>query len=158
MVFIRRSVRLYSFSFIVDLHFRYFFAKKFQHIVEIAAAKKAAGLSLQPAANHRKPWPKRLTAFITGSPVVNADVVDNESMTIRKLTPDMIRRMDEPPKLINPSGNSSGWVSELPSHGTTSHGFERPFTPTAESLSNRQACRSASLDINQKQYVARLVL
>ena len=146
---------------LIDFDFRYFFAKKFQHIVEAAAAKKPAGLvPLPSAANHTKSWLKRLITFITGSPmvVVDADVVDRQEMPIRRLTPDMIRRMDEPPKPINPNGKSSGWVREHhPSRRTIPSG-----SPTPESFeefpSNRGACRSASPDSNPKKCVTRLII
>ena len=95
-------------------------------------------------------------AFITGHPMVVVDVgatVEKESRTKRKLTPDMIRRMDEPPKPINPSGSSSGWVSERrPSHGTIPPRSGQSFTLSPEFFeefpSNGQAYRPASSDKN----------
>ena len=44
--------------------------------------------------------------------VVDVDAATVGGRTIQELTPGMIRRMDEPPKPINSSGSSSGWVSE----------------------------------------------
>ena len=141
----------------MDFNFRYFFAKEFQHILEAASAKKAAGLSLQPAENHTKSWFKRLMAFITGHPmvVVDVDAAAVGGRTIRKLTPDMIRRMDEPPKPINPSGSSSGCVNERrPSHRTILPRSERSFTSTPGFYegfpSNGQAC-PASSDKNRRR-------
>ncbi|KAF8806550.1 TrkH-domain-containing protein [Phlegmacium glaucopus] len=139
---------------------RYFFAKKFQHILETAAAKKAAGLTFQPAENHTKSFLKRLMVFLTGKPMiaVDADVVDEDlkkrkGRSIRRLTPHMIRRMDEPPRPINPSGNPSDWVSE---HRPPPDS-ERPESPE-EFPSNSQDCRrSVSLDIQSEKYVARLI-
>jgi hypothetical protein len=98
-------------------------------------------------------------AFITGHPMVVVDVgaaVRKEGRTIRKLTPltpDMIRRMDEPPKPINPSGSSSGWVNERhPSDRTIPSRSGQSFTSTPEFLeelpSNGRACRPASSDKN----------
>ena len=120
----------------VDLKFRYFFAKKFQHVLE---TKKAADLLIQPTENYTKSWLNRSMAFVTGYPVVvpvDVDaVVDKEGglETKRKLTPDMIRRVDEPPKPINPSGNSSGWVSERrASHRTIPPGSGPSFTSPLE--------------------------
>ena len=97
-------------------------------------------------------------AFITGHPMVVVDVgaaVDKEDRTKRKLTPDMIRRMDEPPKPINPSGSSSGWVSErCPSHRTIPPGSGQSFSSTPEFFeefpSNGQACRLTSRDNNRR--------
>jgi hypothetical protein len=95
-------------------------------------------------------------AFIKGHPMIEVrPAVDKGGRTIRKFTPDMIRRMDEPPKPINPSGSSSGWVSERhPSHRTIP---ERSFTSTPEffdseeSPSNGQACHPASSDKNRRR-------
>ena len=102
--------------------------------------------------------------FITGHPIVVVDVgaAVKEGRTKRKLTPlspltpDMIRRMDEPPKPINPSGGSSGWVSDRhPSHRTTSPRSGQSFTSTPEFLeqfpSNGQALRSASSGKNSRR-------
>jgi len=88
------------------------------------------------------------------------DLKEEKSRSIRKLTPDMIQRMDEPPKPINPSGNPSGWVTSSEYLRPPDRG--RSFTPTPESSeefpSNRQArARSASPDIQSKKYVARLI-
>ena len=98
-------------------------------------------------------------AFITGRPMVVVDIsaaVEKEDKTKRKLTPDMIRRMDEPPKPINPSGSSSGWVSERhPSHGTIPPRSGQSFALTPELFegfpSNGQACRPASSDRNSRR-------
>ena len=148
---------------IIDLNFRYFFAKKFQRVLEAASSKKAAGLFSHPAENHTKSWLKRLMAFITGHPVVVVDVgaaVDKEGRTKRKLTPltpltpDMIRRMDEPPKPINPSGGSSGWVSDRHPRTIPPHSGQS-FTSTPDFLeefpSNGQACRPTSSDKNSRR-------
>ena len=146
---------------------RHFFAKKFQHIFEAAAAKKA-GLIFQPPENNTKSYIKRLMAFITGKPIVAVDAgaVDEENIkkergrSVPKFTPNMIRRIDEPPKPINPSGNPS--ECQHPSlHRTASLDSERAFTPTTksfeESPSNPQARRcGVSLDVNSKMYVTRL--
>lgn len=157
MVFIRRSVKFYSFTFIgvsPRWFFRYFFAKKFQHVLA-ASAKKGAVLPIQLAENHTKSRLKRLMAFITGHPMVVVDgaAVDKVGRTKGKFTPDMIRRMDEPPKPINPSGSSSGWVSDRRlSHRTIP---ERSFTSTPELLEefpcNGQARRPATSDKNRRR-------
>lgn len=146
---------------------RHFFAKKFQHIIEAAAAKKAAGLIFQPPENNTKSYLERLMAFITGKPIVAVDAgaVDEENIKKErgrsKFSPNMIRRIDEPPKPINPSGNLS--ERQHPSlHRTTSLDSERAFTPTTKSFeefpsNNPQARRcDVSLDINSKMYVTRL--
>ena len=97
-------------------------------------------------------------AFIKGHPMIEVDIgaaVDKGGRTIRKFTPDMIRRMDEPPKPINPSGSSSGWVSEC--HHSRRTIPERSFTSTPEffnseeSPSNGHACHHTSSDKNRRR-------
>ena len=63
--------------------------------------------------------------------------VDKGGRTIRKFTPDMIRRMDEPPEPINPSGSSSGWVSER--HHSRRTIPERSFTSTPEFFNSEES-------------------
>ncbi|PPQ87456.1 hypothetical protein CVT25_008192 [Psilocybe cyanescens] len=101
-------------SWVIVYMRRYFFAKKFEGVLEAAAAKKASQI-IDNAQKQHKPWPHRFIAFFTGR---NLSVEDEEQVeeearkgdgaAIRKLRPDMIRRMDDAPKLVNPSG----WVSE----------------------------------------------
>ena len=84
---------------------------------------------------HLESWLKRFKGFkfITDHPmvVVDVDAAAVGGRTIRELTPGMIRRMDEPPKPINSSGSSSGWVSERrPSCRTIPPRSERSFTST----------------------------
>lgn len=94
---------------------RYYFAKKFQHIIEAEAARKAASL-IADAEKKDRPWPSRIAAFIRQGRGLSVVVEETEAKPlpqekgghITKLRPDMIRRMDDAPKLINPSG----WVSE----------------------------------------------
>ncbi|KAF8911487.1 cation transport protein-domain-containing protein [Gymnopilus junonius] len=93
-----------------------FFARKFEKMLELAATKKAADI-IKKDIKERKPWPHRFTASLTGKKlkVVGKDKDVEEAKKgqknyLRKLRPDMIRRMDDAPKLINPSG----WVSEGP--------------------------------------------
>lgn len=83
-------------------------------MLETAATKKAANI-IREDIEERKPWPHRFIAFFSGKKL---KVVDKEKdvkeakkgqkSALRKLRPDMIRRMDDAPKLLNPSG----WVSE----------------------------------------------
>lgn len=83
----------------------------------------------------------------------DVDLKKKKGKSIQKFKPDMIRRIDEPPKRINPSG----WVSEhrppsIHRPRTTPPDFERPFTTTPESFEEFQfdpqaRRRSDSLDI-----------
>jgi len=92
---------------------RYFLAKKFQNMLEAAAAKKAASV-IPEAAKENKTWLHRFFSFFTRRKL---SVIDEEKLpsdeikpsgVLPKLRPDMIRRMNDAPKPVNPSG----WVSE----------------------------------------------
>ncbi|KAH7909367.1 cation transport protein-domain-containing protein [Hygrophoropsis aurantiaca] len=105
---------------------RLYFAKKFDHIIKAESARRAAlkierELSRQSAASAssaQKPWSKRVSTMLrrrTGLSIVVEDTKSDEDRDSpkekeggRKLRTDMIRRMDAPPKLVNPSG----WISE----------------------------------------------
>lgn len=106
----------------MSLH-RYYFAKKFEHIIEAAAAKSAIPHAERPAVT----WPRRLATLLRVAPhlstVPESGLDDNDEhelereherkakhSPLRKLRPDMIRRMDDAPKLVNPSGWISGAV------------------------------------------------
>lgn len=112
------------FQFIDGMYGRHFFAKKFEHVIQAQAARRAVRKTqTQPSesasASGRPTFSLRVTSLLrrrTGlSPVVEACVSQNGSPTSggkemhhKKLRTDMIRRMDAPPKRVNPSG----WVSE----------------------------------------------
>lgn len=83
-------------------------------MLEAAAMRKAASL-VEQAKTKRKPWPHRMFAYIKGDHIELEDEDNPEAKdkkrrngVLQKLRPDMIRRMDDAPKLVNPSG----WVSE----------------------------------------------
>lgn len=97
---------------------RYYFARKFEHILVSEVAQKAANI-LREDKERQEPWPHRMLARLR--PGRGLSVVAEESSEgstpdqrstgngiIRKLRPDMIRRMDDAPKPVNPSG----WVTE----------------------------------------------
>lgn len=103
---------------------RHFFAKKFEYIIQAEAARRALHKTqsqqshgLTSATGMRKfVWPVTSLRRRTGlSPVAESYTGENRSSTPKengamhkKLRTDMIRRMDAPPKLVNPSG----WISE----------------------------------------------
>lgn len=100
---------------------RFFFAKKFEHILQNVAKNEAEKVA-EEVAEGRRPWHHRIFAFFQGRHI---SVIDEENAGedlkrkesaggSRKLRPDMIRRMDDAPKLVNPSG----WVSEGPQTAT----------------------------------------
>ncbi|KAF8891820.1 cation transport protein-domain-containing protein [Infundibulicybe gibba] len=95
---------------------RYYFARKFEHIIEAATSRKVGG-AVADAEKNSQPWPTRFVTFLRqgrGLSVVAEDSKEGSAESerkggiLRKLRPDMIRRMDDAPKLVNPSG----WISE----------------------------------------------
>lgn len=105
---------------------RHYFARKFRHMAAEAAQKDPSGTlrgsrldEERLAAQHeRRPWSGRMAALFRPGrsqiSVVAEDSSDGSSSVrpnnrgiIRKLRPDMIRRMDDAPKLVNPSG----WIT-----------------------------------------------
>ncbi|PPQ64955.1 hypothetical protein CVT26_015675 [Gymnopilus dilepis] len=89
----------------------------FEKMLEMAATKKAASI-IKEDMDERKPWPHKFIAFFTGKGKLKVvdkdkdieDAKKGRKSALGKLRPDMIRRMDDAPKLLNPSG----WVSEGP--------------------------------------------
>lgn len=97
--------------------FRYFFARKYQHVLKAAVARKDAQTA-EDSAKGRNSWPNRLHTYVHSGkklsvvaeePLQVKKKVDKEESKgfIGKLRPDMIRRMDDAPKLVNPSGTVS---------------------------------------------------
>ncbi|PFH52154.1 hypothetical protein AMATHDRAFT_57502 [Amanita thiersii Skay4041] len=101
---------------------RYYFAKKFKHIIDTASPYKTPSTKVTASSTTKvnSQWIDRLRTFFhprkqisveekeIGRPVKLENTVNGGARFIRKLTPDMIRRIDERPKPVNPSG----WVSE----------------------------------------------
>ncbi|TFK74624.1 TrkH-domain-containing protein [Pluteus cervinus] len=94
---------------------KYYFARKFQHIVTSLAEKKAnkdpEGLTTT------RTWTNRVASLLHPSKGQGTRQENGHSQKeppkrkgsiIKKLSPEMIRRMDDAPKPVNPSG----WVSE----------------------------------------------
>lgn len=119
MVYLRKYA-LPSFppSWALILRHRYYFAKKFEHIIEAAKSKAVA---IGDAEKKTPPWTRRISALLSQDATVlsaveersregslNDEKPKKKKSFMRKLRPDMIRRMDGPPQLVNPSG----WISE----------------------------------------------
>jgi hypothetical protein len=143
---------------------RHYFAKKFDHIVAAEMAARAARKLRDDNAEPVRTWPHRFTTIFrrrTGlSTVVEAaeeDQPGNEDrrgVIMRKLRPDMIRRMDDAPRPVDPNG----WISEgqsVPMKGvSTAHSnHQRVFAEeSSPSLSSCPAEQVAEKDgpINRK--------
>ena len=101
--------------------YRYYFAKKFNHIIGVEAARRAAikveqqlaTASARSSSGAEGGWSRRIFRWRTHLSTVPEDSASDDAGTrpkenARKLRPDMIRRMDAPPKPVNPSG----WITE----------------------------------------------
>ncbi|KAJ7686542.1 cation transport protein-domain-containing protein [Mycena rosella] len=94
---------------------KYYFARKFEHIIEAAKAK---AIAIGDAEKAPPPWTKRISTLVSRKTVLSAVEETSREGSLNekpkkkgfmhKLRPDMIRRMDHPPQLVNPSG----WISE----------------------------------------------
>ncbi|KAG6895622.1 hypothetical protein C0992_000312 [Termitomyces sp. T32_za158] len=81
----------------------HYFAIKFDHVLKANAEKYAEELARN---GRRSSWSHRVSTLISKKRVDVAGMEKEEKKKgiIRKLRPDMIRRMDDAPKLVNPSG------------------------------------------------------
>lgn len=97
--------------------YRHYFAKRLDHIIRAEAARRAAikveqqltTASARASSGTRGSWSRRIFRSKSDLGTVPEDSSSNDVRTTTKenairLRPDMIRRMDAPPKLINPSG------------------------------------------------------
>ncbi|KZT21063.1 hypothetical protein NEOLEDRAFT_1139908 [Neolentinus lepideus HHB14362 ss-1] len=94
---------------------RYFFAKSFEHMLEAEAAKRAkVQIDVEAAV---VPWHSKMVNMLRRRKrLTTARENSTESpprerakpSSVKKLRTDMIRRMDDAPKLVDPSG----WISE----------------------------------------------
>ena len=125
MVFVRREI----------------FASKFRHVVEAELARRVANKVNAPVEIHLVPWWKRAAHVFTPSKLSTIpEVSDSSESTARertqekdndkdrgrgiasRLRPDMIRRMNDAPKLVNPSG----YISEGHTPQVSSAGLPHP--------------------------------
>ncbi|KAF9485986.1 TrkH-domain-containing protein [Pholiota conissans] len=135
-------------SWVIVYMRRRYFAQKFEAFLQASVEKKIKkDIEQAPPTVPlvQKPWHHRLVAFVTGSQIRVVDEGKSPARqsspkgkggVFRKLRPDMIRRMDDAPKLINPSG----WVSEgqAPSPPKTPsgpHPSPQPFTSDSSDAS-----------------------
>ncbi len=88
---------------------RHYFARKFQYIIDSAAASKAPSALLpeKPVPWYRRPFHRGHKPQDVKNEEGNDDNSDHRG-SVKRLRTDMIRRMDDAPKLVDPSG----WISE----------------------------------------------
>ncbi|KAJ7188712.1 cation transport protein-domain-containing protein [Mycena filopes] len=96
---------------------KYYFARKFEHIIEAAKSK---AIAIGDAEKRAPPWSRRISTLLSRDTALSAveetsregslndEKPKKKKSFMRKLKPDMIRRMEGPPQLVNPSG----WISE----------------------------------------------
>ncbi|TRM69077.1 cation transport protein-domain-containing protein [Schizophyllum amplum] len=105
-------------SWLILLIRRHYFGKKFQNVI-VAAARRNGDIpdeeaQSQPVLNRLRTWLslRAQTAVREGNSRATSKSSDSKKDKkggiVRKLKPDMIRRMDDAPQLVNPSG----WISD----------------------------------------------
>jgi len=141
---------------------RRFFAKKFQSMLEAAATKKTASM-IAEGTRQNKPWSSRFLAFFARRKlsVIDEERILRDGMKPSippKLRPDMIRRMDDAPKLVNPSGLLS--EGHAPSDSKISAGSSDPKPNPSDASSSSDMRRSKlnrrrtiSIDFAAPEYV-----
>ncbi len=111
----------------LNLH-RSFFARKFQRIVEAELARNAAREMHRPVDVKIEPWWKKLWTILKwqrGTRLRSfSDISVQEIGPVKArgrihLRPDMIRRVEGAPKLVDPSGWISEGVSDQPGLDST---------------------------------------
>ncbi|KAI0941630.1 hypothetical protein AcW1_003472 [Taiwanofungus camphoratus] len=117
MVYIRRSVPHTVHFHSINTLCRSFFAKKFRHIIEASLSGELSRGAQYPVKVRFVPWWQRAARSLLGRKHSTVkDVNDSSSSSVNessrnqasRLRTDMIRRMDDAPRLVNPSG----WISE----------------------------------------------
>ncbi|ESK97349.1 potassium transporter [Moniliophthora roreri MCA 2997] len=96
---------------------KHYFETKFEHIIRSAAARESVAVPFTEERKNTK-WPRRLISFFyreRGIPIMKEDTQSDHDEkeranggSTKRVRTDMIRRMDDAPKLVNPSG----WISE----------------------------------------------
>lgn len=141
IVYIRRYRQIHPLPLTLIV-LRYYFEKKFEHIIETVAANKKVRIS-DTREGFVIRWCRSLIGLVKsgqgkGIPLEqdsnrgSSEQEDHRSP--KKLRTDMIRRMDDAPKLVNPSG----WISEgdripLKQFGTI-HAHETPQSISSPSI------------------------
>ena len=131
MVFVRREI----------------FSSQFKHVVETEIARRVANRMNEPIEVHLVPWWKRAARMLISPKLTTIPEATNSTESTarehekdrdrkhtvaNKLRPDMIRRMNDAPKLVDPSG----YISE----GQTPHVSRNvsPNTPTQVSAARQE--------------------
>lgn len=135
---------------------RRFFAKRFDHIVASAINRKAARANgdIEPSNSPLT----ALTRVFTRSrdrPVVTEQnehsnaAKKNRKAGLQKLRPDMIRRVNDIPKLVDPIG----WVSHGPSNPSKKVNHSTPPATSSSESEKTTAVETLAQPTQQTQYV-----
>lgn len=81
---------------------RFFFAQKFKRLLPKTAVARAKDDAAEVARHKR--WPDKLAIFLSKGRIQHGTEGNQEVDSPPNLRPDMIRRLDSAPMLINPSG------------------------------------------------------
>ncbi|KAG5342632.1 hypothetical protein C0989_012137 [Termitomyces sp. Mn162] len=86
-------------------HGRHYFAIKFRHVLKANAEKHAEEVA---PTGRSTSWSHRVSTLLSKKhlDVVDVKKRDKKNGIFQKLRPDMIRRMDDAPKRVNPSGHT----------------------------------------------------
>lgn len=131
---------------------RRIFANKFRHMLELEIARRVQERTNAPIDVRIMPWWKRATRIFTMptlSTIPESTTQSRENALVERgrssrVRPEMIRRMDDVPKLVDPSG----FISEghAPPSGTNTGGVgEQQLTSAAHSISE-----ATELEINRE--------
>ncbi|KAH0588815.1 hypothetical protein H2248_004615 [Termitomyces sp. 'cryptogamus'] len=92
-------------SWVVVLQRRHYFAIKFRHVLKANAEKHAEEVA---PTGRSTSWSHRVSTLLSKKhlDVVDVKKRDKKNGIFQKLRPDMIRRMDDAPKRVNPSGHT----------------------------------------------------
>ena len=126
---------------------RHYFGKKFQNVIN--AARKNGDLTdeeaqTQPVLARLRTWlsARAQNAVREGGSRATSKSSDtnNKGGIVRKLKPEMIRRMDNAPQLVNPSG----WISDAVPVKKTPTTVQAPPAPADSSASPQQRAYASS--------------
>ncbi|KAG6885394.1 hypothetical protein C0993_002357 [Termitomyces sp. T159_Od127] len=89
-------------SWVVVLQRRHYFAIKFNHVLKANAEKHAEEIA---QSGRKSSWSHRVSTLLSKKhDVAEVEEKNKKKGIIHRLRPDMIRRMDDAPKRVNPSG------------------------------------------------------
>ncbi|KAF5393461.1 hypothetical protein D9757_000476 [Collybiopsis confluens] len=140
-------------SWVIVYTRKYYFEQKFENIIAAAAARKRVSVP-EDRSSFLVRWIRSLLSLVKGhkgdglpmtrqNSTESSGTKENSRKTPKKFRTDMIRRMDDAPKLVNPSG----WISEgdrIPlgrtntAHSQTQTRQPDPTSPTSQEVNSER--------------------